>query len=105
MPGTSSDAPPTWLMRHWWQIIGALLLVGATWRGTEFEIAGKADQHAVDALADRVQRIEPIAARQPVTDSLLREILHEQRALRTEFSSVRHLICTPTGSADSWCRR
>ncbi len=100
----AGDATKSFLERHGWQVIVALLALGGAWRGLDVTVAGKADRYELEALSSRVDDIAPVAQRVAATDSLLREMIQEQREINAEIRTVRALICR-SDLIDSYCTR
>jgi hypothetical protein len=85
-------------------IAGMLIAGGSTFKGVQWAIAEKADRSEVQALDVRLRTVEPFAVRGVVVDSLLREILQEQREQRVEQRVQWNMICRQFAT-DSRCSR
>lgn len=85
-------------------IIGVVFAAGGSYKGMEWALDDKASAVQVQALERRIERVEPVALRAVVADSLLREILQVQRQQAAELRTVRNMICRQ-GNTDSYCSR
>lgn len=93
-----SDPKRSFLLSHWWQIMLALLAIGAASQ----ELSGKADYIEVERLDHRLADVERSVRRSETVDSLLREIRSAQQEQSQEFRTVRTLVCRLV-AGDSWC--
>lgn len=94
----SSSVDRSFIMRHGWQIILALLAIGAAGQKLD-QKADRLELKQLEYRVDDVQRQVPGTAR---TDSLLRQVLTELREVKSEQRAMRTLICRREAS-DSWC--
>jgi len=97
-----ADPSKSFLVRHGWQIILALIALGGAMRGVEMTLLPKADRTDVQALAARVDDLEPVLVRSSTTDSLLRTMNGKLDAVQREFRTLRLLYCRREAT-DSFC--